>query len=154
MDLILLNNHSKFCGNKKDSVFSSIDIASNTGTIYRVYESRRDSYLKTKSKPAQRRQGKDNNDDGIDLFEDTLNEPEDEKHYLTTSQGMNEEIAHAPRHLFFPVIDGERARVLLLLVITRGRSLIKTTKTIRIAQGNVASTRSLRNIPRGRPASS
>jgi hypothetical protein len=45
MDLILLNNHSKFCGNKKDSVFSSIDIISNTVTIYTVYESRRHSYL-------------------------------------------------------------------------------------------------------------
>ena len=51
MDLILLNNHSKFCGNKKDPVFSSIDITSNTGTMYLVYESRRDPYLKTNSSP-------------------------------------------------------------------------------------------------------
>ncbi len=45
MDLILLNNHSKFCGNKKDSVFSSIDFTSNTSTMYIVYESRRHTYL-------------------------------------------------------------------------------------------------------------
>jgi hypothetical protein len=50
MDLILLNNHSKFCGNKKDSVFSPIDITSNTVTIYLVYESRQHTYLKTNSK--------------------------------------------------------------------------------------------------------
>jgi hypothetical protein len=45
MDLILLNNHSKFCANKKDSVFSSIDIRLNTVTMERVYESRQHTYL-------------------------------------------------------------------------------------------------------------
>ncbi len=45
MDLILLGNHSKFCGNKKDSVFSGIDITSNTGTIDTVNESGRHTYL-------------------------------------------------------------------------------------------------------------